>query len=52
MGVTFPAFCPACGLIFESRMFPIEGNVEGLTLSENREQCPRCRNWAEYPTAP
>jgi ribosomal protein S27AE len=47
--VQFPAFCPNCGLIFESRLLGISGNVTGLVLKDNREQCPRCGEWAELP---
>ena len=49
MTVQFPAFCPKCGLIFQSRLIAIEGNVQGLTLQGNRETCPRCGAWAELP---
>jgi hypothetical protein len=49
MTVVFPAFCPACGLIFESRLIAIEGQgrVEGLTLKGNREPCPNCGEEAQ-----
>jgi hypothetical protein len=47
--VQFPAFCPNCGLIFQSRMLSIVGGTQRLTLSGNRETCPRCGAWAELP---
>ena len=47
--VTFPAFCPNCGLIFQSRLIGISGTAHNITLSGNREQCPRCNAWAELP---
>jgi hypothetical protein len=45
----FPAFCPSCGLIFESRLLAVEGTATNITLSGNREQCPSCGSWAELP---
>src|SRR5687768_10859455 len=47
MAVTFPAFCPACGFIFQSRLLSIGGNVTGLSLEGNKETCPRCGEWAD-----
>lgn len=49
MSVQFPAFRPYCGLVFESSLISIRGSVSGLVLEENREQCPRCGQWAELP---
>jgi hypothetical protein len=49
MAVPFPAFCPHCGLIFDSHGLKIEGEVRGLTLAGNKETCPRCGQWAELP---
>lgn len=46
--VQFPAFCPRCGLVFASRMFSLS-HVQGLTMSGNRESCPRCGAMAELP---
>jgi hypothetical protein len=37
-----PSHCHSCGAIFASRMISIEGNVKGLTLSNNSETCPYC----------
>jgi len=45
VAVQFPAFCPYCGLIFDSR-FAFGGTV---VLQGNREDCPRCGKWAELP---
>jgi len=47
MAIDFPSFCPNCGLIFESKIR--FGNVQELTMSGNRQQCPRCLAWAELP---
>jgi hypothetical protein len=47
--VQFPAFCPNCGLIFQSKLLAISGNVTGLVMKGNRESCPRCGAWAELP---
>jgi hypothetical protein len=46
-----PAFCPNCGLIFESRPLGIApgASVENLVMEGNREQCPRCGHMAELP---
>jgi hypothetical protein len=50
VAVQFPAFCPNCGLIFESRLFSIEGGGTHLVrLQGNKEGCPRCGAWAELP---
>ncbi|MFY9264050.1 MAG: hypothetical protein WAO61_01285 [Solirubrobacterales bacterium] len=49
MPIQFPAFCPSCGLIYQSNALVISGNVTGLVMSDNRETCPRCGNWAELP---
>lgn len=39
---TIPSHCHSCGAVFPSRMISIEGNVQGLTLSNNSESCPFC----------
>ena len=39
---TIPSHCLSCGAIFPSRIISIEGNVQGLTLSNNSESCPYC----------
>ena len=49
MPTQFPAFCPNCGLIFQSRLIAVEGEARGITMIGNREQCPRCGAWAELP---
>lgn len=49
MTVTFPAFCPTCGNIFQSRLLATEGPATNITLSGNRETCPVCGGWAELP---
>ena len=41
-----PVSCPYCGALFASRAFHISGNVQGLTLSGNKETCPYCGNMA------
>jgi ribosomal protein S27AE len=47
----FPAFCPNCGLVFESHAIAISpgARVENLSISNSREQCPRCGAWADLP---
>ena len=39
---TIPSHCHSCGAVFESRILSIEGNIKGLTLSNNSETCPFC----------
>jgi hypothetical protein len=41
-----PVSCPHCGALFAPRAFHISGNVQGLTLSGNKETCPFCGNMA------
>ncbi len=41
-----PVSCPHCGALFASRAIHISGNVQGLTLSGNKETCPYCGNMA------
>jgi hypothetical protein len=41
-----PVSCPHCGALFASRAFHINGNVQRLMLSGNRETCPYCGNMA------
>jgi hypothetical protein len=49
VAVQFPAFCPHCGLIFESRAFSFAPGVKNITFEGSRETCPRCHQWAEIP---
>lgn len=43
-----PAFCDHCGLIFNSG-FSFGGNVQNITMSGNKTQCPNCGEMAIIP---
>jgi hypothetical protein len=47
-GATLPVFCGHCGLVFSSRAFDF-GNSTNVTLTGNKESCPRCGRLAEIP---
>lgn len=43
----FPAFCPHCGLVFDSAIH-VE-NSRNITFENVRQNCPRCGGDAEIP---
>ncbi|MHB1399022.1 MAG: hypothetical protein ACYDAI_13995 [Trichloromonadaceae bacterium] len=42
----FPAHCPSCGAVFESRLIRFVGNVNNIYTSGNMESCPFCGKMA------